>query len=619
MGKSRRAKGKSRSAYKSKNKSVEKSVDKSMDEAVDKPVSSLPVWNLKDLYPDIESAKRGIEPITKQIHDMKAKYQGKELTEQDVIDCLAIYEMIATRMTRVATYAFLRYAENLNDSEGVRFYSDSQEVLMNLTSQGMFFALAVNKIPDAKLDKYLQNPALSKYKSWFRDLRAKKKYQLSDKEEELIVLKKTTSTDAWVRLFDQTLATIKFYVGTTEHNNHQIFDLLSSSDQSTRKDAADAISKTLSDNISLFSLIINVLSKDKTIDDEIRKVPDVMSVRNLTNNIDDDVVYSLIEVVKENYKNISHRYFRIKAKLMGKDKLQFWDRSAPLPGSSRSFNWEEAKDIVLSAYKAFSPVMYDIGKKFFDNSWIDAQLRDGKYFGAFSHPASVDVHPYIFMNYSGGTRDVMTLAHELGHGIHQYLCRERGQLLSETPLTLAETASVFGEQLVFRSLLGMESDSEQKMLLLARKLEDMLNTCVRQVAFCSFEIGVHSKRKEGELSPEQICNIWYDTQKEALGDAFELRDDYKYYWAYIPHFIHSPFYVYSYAFGDCLVNSLYKTYQNGNIENFEAKYIDMLSAAGTLLHYDLVAPFGLDTRKKEFWQHGMDVISEFIDELETLC
>ena len=327
---------------------------------------------------------------------------------------------------------------------------------------------------------------------------------------------------------------------------------------------------------------------------------------------------ALVAAVVESFPRLSHRYYAMKAKWLGLDRMKHWDRNAPLPGDlDRTIPWSAARDQVLGAYAAFSPELAEMGRDFFEKPWIDAALRPGKASGAFAHPTVPSAHPYLLLNYHGKSRDVMTLAHELGHGVHQRLAAGQGYLMSGTPLTLAETASVFGEMLTFRAMLDAETDPARRRLMLASKVEDMLNTVVRQIAFYRFETLVHDERRKGEVSSERLAEIWMSVQVESLGPAFDFTPDYGVYWSYIPHFVHTPFYVYAYAFGDCLVNALYGVYQDGQVPDFERKYLDLLRAGGTLRHQELLAPFGLDASEPAFWKRGLDVISGFIDELEA--
>ena len=369
----------------------------------------------------------------------------------------------------------------------------------------------------------------------------------------------------------------------------------------------------------IFSTITNTLAKDKSINDEWRNYPNPVTSRNLSNVVEDVVVEALVHAVTSSYSKLSHRYYKIKARWFGNSTMKYWDRNAPPPFQSiRLYKWNSATEIVLEAYSTFNSDIGKIVQQFLDKSWIHAPVLKGKSPGAFSASTVPNVHPYILINYQGKTRDVATLAHELGHGVHQYLsAKKQGYFNSSTPLTMAETASVFGEMLTFKSLLNREKDTEEKKALLANKIEDMLNTVVRQIAFFEFEKQVHDRRKSSELTSEEICQIWMQVQQNSLGQAIKFEEEYKYYWTYIPHFIHSPFYVYAYAFGDCLVNSLYALYEE-NFEGFDKKYITLLEAGGSLKYRELLKPFGLDPSKPDFWFKGLSVIESFIDQIEEL-
>jgi len=390
-------------------------------------------------------------------------------------------------------------------------------------------------------------------------------------------------------------------------------------DGTKRKAAAAALATTFKANLRLFAHITNTLAKDKEISDRWRGFKDVAAARHLANRIEPEVVDALVAAVQGAYPRLSHRYYKLKARWLGRDALDYWDRNAPalpdLPAETIPFG--EAKDTVLSAYGAFAPEMADIARRFFDGRWIDAPVRPGKAPGAFAHPTVPSAHPYVLLNYQGKARDVMTLAHELGHGVHQVLAAPQGALMASTPLTLAETASVFGEMLTFRALLAKTDDPKQKKAMLASKVEDMINTVVRQIAFYSFERKVHTERRQGELTAERIGEIWMSVQGESLGPAIVFHPGYETYWSYIPHFIHSPFYVYAYAFGDCLVNSLYAVYEEA-ADGFQQKYFAMLKAGGSKRHKELLAPFGLDASDPTFWEKGLSVISRLIDQLEAM-
>ncbi|MBX9698086.1 MAG: M3 family oligoendopeptidase, partial [Acetobacteraceae bacterium] len=532
---------------------------------------------------------------------------------------IAGYERIEEVLGRAMSYAQLIFAGDAQDAANGRFYQTVQERVTTISSHLVFFTLELNRLDDRALEAKLgASPALARWRPWLRDLRVFRPHQLSDELERLLHEKEVTGRSAWNRLFDETIAGMTVPVSGEELTVSAALNQLSDRDRAKRAAAAKGVSEAFGSRIRLFSLITNVLAKDKEILDGWRRYPRPTSARNRANMVEDEVVDALVTAVRESYPRLSHRYYGMKAKWLGLPKLQHWDRNAPLPEEDdRAIAWPEAVNRVLESYGAFSPRLAEIGRRFFDSPWVDAALRPGKASGAFAHPTVPSAHPYLLLNYHGKSRDVMTLAHELGHGVHQVLAAEQGYLLSSTPLTLAETASVFGEMLTFRAVLDAEADPRRRRAMLAGKVEDMLNTVVRQVAFYRFETLLHDERRKGELSAERIGELWMGVQTESLGPAFEFTPDYASYWAYIPHFVHSPFYVYAYAFGDCLVNALYGVYRDGSVPEFERKYIALLQAGGTLRHKELLAPFGLDASDPGFWRKGLDVISGFIDEIEA--
>jgi oligoendopeptidase F len=482
----------------------------------------------------------------------------------------------------------------------------------------LFFTLELNRLDDAELDAKLADARLAHYRPWLRDTRAFRPHQLSDELEKLLHEKYVAGRAAWTRLFDETIAELRFPFRGRELTEPEALDLLSDKDPEVRREAAQIIGEVLGKNTRTFALITNTLAKDKEIEDRWRRFPRPISSRNLSNFVEDEVVDALIAAVRNSYPRLSHRYYKLKARWFGVEELPFWDRNAPLPEEEeRTISWSEAEETVLSAYGAFSPEMAAVGGRFFAGRWIDAPVKPGKASGAFAHPTVPSAHPYLLLNYQGKTRDVMTLAHELGHGVHQSLANRQGYLMADTPLTLAETASVFGEMLTFRALLARETDPRRRKIMLAGKVEDMLNTVVRQIAFVSFEQKVHDERREAELTPDRLGEIWLDVQRESLGPALRLDGVYRQYWSYIPHFIHTPFYVYAYAFGDCLVNSLYAVYEDAH-QGFAERYLAMLRAGGTMRHRELLTPFGLDAADPSFWSRGLSIIAGFIDELERL-
>ncbi|MGA8319825.1 MAG: M3 family oligoendopeptidase, partial [Xanthobacteraceae bacterium] len=528
------------------------------------------------------------------------------------------YEAIDDLMGRIGSYAGLVHAGDTIDPARTKFYGDVQERMTAASTHLLFFTLELNRIDDAVLERAMADPALDHYRPWLEDVRRYKPYQLEDRVEQLFHEKSVTGYSAWNRQFDATIANLRFKVGGKLLAIEPTLNLLVDRAGEKRKAAAEAMAHTFKNQVRDFALITNTLAKDKEISDRWRGFADIADDRHLSNRVEREVVDALVAAVRDAYPRLSHRYYALKAKWFGKKRLPHWDRNAPLPQvPTRAVGWVEAKDTVLSAYGAFSPKMAAIAERFFDERWIDAPVRPGKAPGAFAHPTTPSAHPYVLLNYQGKPRDVMTLAHELGHGVHQVLAAPNGALMAPTPLTLAETASVFGEMLTFKKLLAATRDKKERTAMLAAKAEDMINTVVRQIAFYTFERSVHTERKSGELTAERIGELWLDVQRESLGPAIELKPGYENFWVYIPHFIHSPFYVYAYAFGDCLVNSLYAVYEHA-AEGFAERYLAMLSAGGTKHHSELLAPFGLDARDPTFWQGGLGVIERMITELETL-
>ena len=577
-----------------------------------------PQWNLKEFYDSYKSEKINIdiEKIRSSTIKFNKKYKNtlKNLSNKKIIQSIKEFEIIEEKIGKLKSYIYLIYCTNQLDTEIVAFYQKVNEQLTNIDSNLLFFCLELNSLNEKKINLLEGN----RFFVWLKNLRKFKNYQKKEEIEKILLDKNLTSSNSWIRLFDQTMAGIKFSFKNKNLNESEILNLLSSSNSSTRKLAAKSFSSGLKSNINIFSIITNTLSKDLDIDREIRGFEFSESFRHLNNQVEKKDVDCLTETVIENYKTLSHRYYRYKAKKFKVSKLEYWDRNAPYPNQKEiKINWNEAKKIVLEAYSRFDTRVSDIANEFFEKSWIDAKVVKGKTSGAFSHPTVPSSHPFILLNFQNKLRDVMTLAHELGHGVHQYLANKQGYLLSDTPLTIAETASVFGEMLTFQSILRNCKTETDKKNILRSKIEDMLNTVVRQISFFSFERLLHEQRISGELTVDQINNIWMETQSKSLGKAIKLNDDYKYLWSYIPHFIHSPFYVYAYAFGDCLVNSLYAKYEQGQ-EDFNNKYIDLLKSGGSKNYKVLLRDFNLDPEKKEFWQDGLNIIKNMIDELEQL-
>ena len=585
-------------------------------------VGELPEWDLADLYSspdspvlatDLDNAERDARAFRQRWKGKLAAAGGKEFGR--AIEC---FEEISESVARAESYAQLLHAADLGDPDIARFHQAIRERATAITGELLFFTLEINRMEDSEVETKLTDPEAARYRPWLRDVRLARDHRLNEEAERLFHVKRLTGRAAWTRLFDETMAALRFPVDGRDLTGQEALHLLSDPDSALRREAAESIGRVLGKNARLFALIANTLAKDKEIEDGWRGYETPQAARHLSNRVEAPVVDALTEAVTAACPRLSHRYYALKARWFGVDALEYWDRNAPLPGDeSADIPWSEAEKIVLDAYGAFSTGMREIGGRFFDGRWIDAAPRAGKSPGAFSHSTVPSVHPYILLNYQGGPRDVMVLAHELGHGVHQVLAGAHGRLMAETPLTLAETASVFGEMLTFRALLDRTGDPVRRKRLLASKVEDMLNTVIRQIAFYRFEGIVHEERREGELTVERLCDIWLDVQRESLGPAIALGGDYRYYWTYIPHFVHSPFYVYAYAFGDCLVNALYAVYEAGE-PDFPAKYLRMLEAGGTLHHRELLAPFGLDASEPAFWAKGLSAIETMIDELETV-
>jgi len=590
-------------------------------------LGDLPEWNLDDLYPGLDSpeVKRDLETADGECAAFEQAYKGRLAgiasgpgAGEALAEAVRAYEKIEDKLGRLISYAQLVYAGNSDDPVRAKFYGDVQERLTAASIHLLFFTLELNRIDDAALEAAMADAALGHYRPWIEDVRKEKPYQLEDRVEQLFHEKSMTGYSAWNRQFDESISALRFRIGGRPLAIEPVLNLLVDTDGRKRKTAAEALAKTFRANLRPFTLITNTLANDNEISDRWRGFSDVADAPHLANRVEPEVVEALVEAVRAAYPKLSHRYYALKAKWLGKRRLPHWDRNAPLSRvAQRTISWADARKTILTAYGAFSPKLAEIADDFFERRWIDAPVRPGKQPGAFSHPTVPSAHPYVMLNYMGKPRDVMTLAHELGHGVHQVLAAPNGPLMAPTPLTLAETASVFGEMLTFRKLLADTKDRKQRKAMLAAKVEDMLNTVVRQIAFYTFERKVHLERRNGELTSDKICELWMSVQGESLGPAIELKPGYETFWVYIPHFIHSPFYVYAYAFGDCLVNSLYAVYEQSE-QGFAERYLAMLAAGGTKHHSELLAPFGLDAREPEFWKGGLDVIARLIEELAAL-
>ncbi len=588
-----------------------------------------PSWILDDLYtsPNDTQLQKDRDLLKKRASDFSTLYRSTllsivdetSISGEDIAVAIKEYEAITDLLDKVCSYAQLYAAQDQSLQGAQQFLGDITRFANEIATELVFFELALNKINTSVIERLINDsPSLARYHAWINNIRLYKAHELSEELEKIFVEKSFSASQGWIRLFDETFSTLRFTPEDTALSLDETLNLLLEEDREKRRKASDALGHTFSQNISLFKHITNILVHDQAVNARWRKFNNVANMRHLHNRISPAIIDTLEKVVVDSYADISHRYYKLKAEMLGLERLMDYDRNAPIfSDNEEKISWAAAQDIVLNAYASFDADMAEIAQQFFDKNWIDATLRKGKAGGAFSHSVACCAHPYILMNYHGTKRDVMTLAHELGHGIHQTLAAKQGALLAPTPLTLAETASVFGEMLVFKHLLKQAQTNREKKILLTHKIEDMIATVIRQISFYRFEKLVHEEGKNGELSTEQLGDFWYRTQAESLGPYVTLQDHYKNFWCYIPHFIHSSFYVYAYAFGDCVVNCLYANYEKQGT-HFVLPYKDLLSAGGSQDCEKLMQNFGFDLYNEAFWQSGLSVISSLINELETL-
>ncbi len=585
----------------------------------------LPAWDLSDLYssekdPQIEKDLNRYKSLNKSL--AKA-YKGKikDISATDFYKALNKVEQTSVLGSKLGVFAYLNMVTRMKDAKALAFYQHIEEKMTEYSKPAIFFTLEINQLSEEKFKQLLQDKQVVKYKPFLERVRRFKAHELSESVEEVFLDKSVTSGGAWRRLYDEHAASLVYKVDGKEYNDAEISKLLQDKDASVREKAGKELNRVNRENARLFTFIYNMIIKDKAISDNHRGYKTPVSARNLDNQVDDKALNALTTAVRDQYKNIAERFYKLKAKWLGVKKIQYWDRNAPLPFSDdKRYCWDESVDLVLNAYQKFSPELRRLAEPFFDktHSWIDVPPRDGKRSGAFAMPMPQKFHPYLMLNFVGKQNDVLTLAHELGHGCHMRLSIKQGELNDDTPLTLAEVASVFGEMITFQSLLSQISDDKARLCLIASKVNDMINTAIRQIAFHFFETKCHEERRQGELSSERIEEIWLEVMRESLGKYVTVDDDSRSIWPIVSHFFHSPFYVYAYSFADCLVNSLYQVYQDGNIPDFPKKYLNMLSKTGIERYDRLLKPFGLDAKKPEFWNKGLSLISGYIDELERL-
>lgn len=585
--------------------------------------NNLPGWDLSDLYAGIDDPKvaKDLKKIEKKSKDFAKKYKGRlaGLNAEEFAESLRDYEQISILSGILGEYAYLNMCTQMKNKEAMAFYQNISEKLTDYAKPTVFYSLEINKLDDSKIEQLLKDKGVAAYKHWLKRIRRYKKYELSEPVEEVFLEKSVTSSSAWVRLYEEHSSRLKYFVDGKEYNDAELSKLLQDKDPAVREKAGKEMNRVSKENGPLFAFIYNMVMKDKAIEDEKRGFAKPVSERNMAENVDDKVVDALAKTVRENYKNIGHRFYKLKSKWLGVKKMQYWDRNAPLPFSADiHYSWDEAVKIVLDAYKEFSPKLYETALPFFENNWIDVPPRDGKRSGAFAAGVSTTKHPYLFLNFVGKQNDVLTLAHELGHGCHMRLRQKNGELNETSRMTSEEVASVFGEMITFHSMLAKITDDKTRLCLIASKVNDMINTALRQIAFHFFETRAHDERKNGELSEDRLSQIWGEEMQAVLGPSVIVDKDSANIWAQVGHFFFLPFYVYAYSFADCLVNSLYETHQEGKVKNFPDLYLEMLSKTAITEYDELLSPFKLNPKKADFWNKGLKVISGFIDELERL-
>ena len=585
--------------------------------------TNLPAWDLSDLYQGINdpNIKKDLQTYKKNAVELNKKYKGKliMLSADAFLGALKLLEKNAILGGRLGGFAYLNMSTQMKNPEAMIFYQNISEKLTDYAKPTVFFSLELNQIPESKIKEWLKNKEVAFYKPFLKRVRRYKKFELSEELEELLLEKSVTSSDAWVRLYEETSARLRYTVDGKTYNDAEISKLLLDKNADVRHRAGQELNRVAKENAPLFSLIYNMIIKDKSIEDKKRGFKYPVSARNMAEDVKDEVVNTLAQTVKANYQNIAHRFYKLKAKWLGVEKLSYWDRNAPLPFASEiSYTWDEAVHTVLSGYEKFSPKLKKIADDFFEHQWIDVPPRDGKRSGAYCSGPIASEHPYLFLNFTGKQNDVLTLAHELGHGCHHQLRLHNGDLNEHSRMTTEEVASVFGEMLVFQSLLKNLKDDKEKLALIASKTGDMINTAIRQIAFHFFETRAHQERQNGEVSEERLCEIWLEEMKDSLGEYVDVGDDCKYIWSQVGHFFFLPFYVYAYSFADCLVNSLYGVYQTGKVANFADKYLHLLSQTAIGEYEQILKPFGLNPNDPAFWQQGLNLIASYIDELERL-
>lgn len=579
-------------------------------------------WDLSDLYaspqdPKIQADK---DQLNADAEAFSEAYRGRVagLSPGEFRDALQRYESILQIAHRLGTYASLLWSADTEAIAHGKLMQHIRELGSQINQRLVFFDVEWMAVNEDQALQLITSSELSRYSHYLTVSRLYKEHTLSEAAEQALSAKSVTGRSAWTRFFDETLSAARFAFDGEELTEQQVLSKLHNPEREIRKKAHTSLTDGFKAHMRTLTFIFNTVLADKASSDQLRKYPSWISARNLSNQTDNDTVNALVQTVTGSYPLVQ-RYYKLKADLLGLDTLYDYDRYAPLKKSETKLSWNEARQRVLNAYSAFHPDMGKIAGLFFEQNWIDAAIRPGKRGGAFSSSSSTDTHPYVLMNYDGQLRDVQTLAHELGHGVHQYLSRQQGELQSGTPLTTAETASVFGEMLVFEDILSTLDDPSERLALLMGKIDDTIATVYRQISMNRFEDLIHTHRREsGELSSDEFSSYWIKTQEELYGDSVTLTPEYRHWWCYIPHFLHTPGYVYAYAFGELLVLALYRQYRE-QPNGFADKYLQLLSAGGSRWPHDLLNDFGLDIRDASFWQRGTEELDLLIQSAEEIA
>jgi oligoendopeptidase F len=578
-------------------------------------------WNLEDLYSgdQVAAVEADLARADRLAEDFASAIRGRvaELDAAAMVAALQRMEEIHEIQGRAAAYAFLHFTTDMADAPRGALLQKVQEALTQTGTKIIFFSLEWIAVPDEKAAALVADPALAGYRHHLEAARRYRPYVLTEPEEKIFVEKSVTARSAWDRLFDELTSAVKVKLDGEDHSLDESLAAMHTSDPEQRRKIAEAVTEALRADLRTRRFVLNTVLADKAIDDRLRSFPSWISERNLANEASDESVQSLVDAVTTRY-DIPQRYYALKKKLLGLETFNDWDRYAPYGGPEPEVSWDEARDTVLEAYGSFSPRLADLAREFFDKRWIDAALAPNKQGGAFAHPTIPSAHPYVMLNFTGRRRDILVMAHELGHGVHQSLARKQTAFNADTPLTTAETASIFGETVTFSRLLEHEHDPARRLSLLVGRIDDATATIFRQIAMNRFEDALHThRRQEGELSEEAINGYWLKTQRDMLGPAVNVSENYGVWWSYVHHFIAVPGYVYAYAFGNLLALAIHaKAVEEG--PSFAPRYFELLEAGGSDTPEVLTRRVGVDLADPSFWNRGLDSLAALVDEAEEL-